>query len=65
MSFFFFVAHTGTGVCKKKNPVEKGRTKLVEKDRKTLFEYFAGGCSAFLGNFCPSLGNGVFDAEGA
>ena len=45
-------------------PVEKGRKKVVEKDRKNV-PNFARGCSAFLGNFCLSIGNGAFDSERA
>ena len=49
----------------KKTLVEKGRKKAVEKDRETLLEDFAQCCSAFLGNFCPSIGNMFFGPEEA
>ena len=59
--------HSEMPVCAEKRaiPVENGRKKVVEKDRNILFGNFARGCSAFSGNFCLSLGNMVFDAEGA
>ena len=49
----------------RKPPVEKtvGK-KVTEKGQKRRVFFFAHHFP-FLGNFCPSLGNGVFGPEGA